>query len=157
MDAGTQGQVVGLFVGPEPGGPMQRLAAVEAVAGRGLVGDRYFAADDHDPTEEITLFSREDVAAANEAGDVTIDELDLRRNVMVSGVDLRELRGTTLQVGEVVVDAIEHNPPCAHLQRLAGKPLLAPLVGGGGVRGRIRRGGAIREGDLVRWLTDDPA
>lgn len=155
MEPGTQGQVVGLFVGADPGGPMQPVDEVEAVAGRGLVGDRYLAGgDDHDPTEEITLFAREEVDAANETADVTIDAVDLRRNVMVAGVDLREPRSGALAVGDVVIDAIEANPPCAHLQRLAGKALLAPLAHGGGVRGRIRGGGTIRQGDAVRWLED---
>ena len=63
-------------------------------------------------------------------------------------------RGTALAVGDVVVDTIEANPPSAHLQELAGKPILAPLVLGGGIRGRIRQGGTIREGDPVRWLTE---
>lgn len=157
MEQRVQGRVVGLFVSAEPGGPMQRVSAVEAVAGGGLVGDRYFAADaEHDPGDEITLFAREDVAAARDESGVDIAESDLRRNVMTDGVDLRALDGAAVRVGAVVVASLETNPPCAHLQRLAGKPLLAPLVDRGGVRGRIVQGGIIREGDPVERLPAPP-
>lgn len=148
--AGTVGAV---FIGAQRGGPVQRVAAVEAVAGCGLVGDRYFSEVDHNPLEEITLFAREDVQSACSDSGITIDETDLRRNVLTAGVDLAALVGATIRLGEVVVDSLTDNPPCSHLQRLAGKPILEPLVGRGGLRGRIVRGGAIREGDPVERVS----
>ncbi len=156
MGAGADGQVAAVFLGPEPGGPMRRVASADAQAGSGIVGDRYFGNGGHDPSEEITVFAREDVDEANDDADVAIDATDLRRNVMTAGIDLRELHGTALRIGDVVVDSLEANPPCSHLQELAGKPLLRPLVSRGGVRGRIRVGGTIREGDRVEWLADEP-
>jgi len=153
MQVRVAGTVGAVFIGGQRGGPVHRIAAVEAVAGSGLVGDRYFAEVDHDPLDEITLFAREDVQNARNDSGIAIDETDLRRNVLTTGVDLAALVGATIRVGEVVVDALTDNPPCAHLQRLAGKPILKPLVGRGGLRGRIVRGGVIREGDQVERLS----
>lgn len=146
------GRVAALFVSAEPGGPMHTVASVEAVAGRGLQGDRYFGDYAYNQPGDITLFAREDVDAANAAADATIDYADLRRNVMTVGIDLREIRGSAIRIGVVVVDLIAANPPCNHLQKVTGKPLLRPLVGRAGVRGRIRDGGTIREGDSVEWV-----
>jgi MOSC domain-containing protein YiiM len=155
MDADA-GKVAGLFLGSEPGGPILRAETVEAVAGQGLVGDRYFSSDGgHHPTQEITLFAQEDIEAARAESGLDIDELDLRRNVMTVGVDLTALVGGAVRIGDVVVDQLTSNPPCAHLQRLAGKQLLQPLVERGGLRGRIAQGGTIREGDPIEHLPRD--
>jgi MOSC domain-containing protein YiiM len=151
----VRGRVAGIYVGMSPGAPMRRVSFVEAVAGAGLRGDRYFAEDDdHDPPEEITIFSREDVEAAAAESGIDITPGDLRRNIMTAGVDLQGAIGGRLRIGDVVVDSLEANPPCAHLQRLARKALLEPLVDRGGLRGRLVVSGPIEEGDPVEILSD---
>ncbi len=151
--------MAGLFLGPDPTGPMQAADEVTAVAGRGLRGDRYLhdPADGHDPAREITVFAAEGVRAARDVSGLDIRDTDLRRNVMTTGLDVDGLVGRRFRVGEVVVEGLEDNPPCSHLQRLADKPLLEPLIGHGGLRGRIVRGGRIRVGDPVVPLGDTGA
>jgi len=147
----TQGRVEAIFIGPEPELPMQSVAEVVAVAGRGLEGDRYFqAVENGKPTAEITLIESEGIEAAAAESGVEIQLEDTRRNVITSGVNLDELVGTRFHLGEVEVEALEENPPCKHLADVAGKPLLKPLARRGGVRGRIVTGGVIRAGDSIR-------
>lgn len=142
--------MVEIYIGPEPEGPVRRVDEVTAVAGHGLEGDRYFQpAEDGVPDKEITLIESEAIAAAAGESGVDITPADGRRNVVTAGVRLDDLVGKTFALGEVEVEAIEPNPPCSHLQKLAGKPLLRPLARRGGVRGRIVKGGVIREGDPV--------
>lgn len=151
------GRVAGIYLGMSTGAPVRRVPSVEAVAGAGLRGDRYFTEDPaHDPTEEITLFAREDVAAAAADSGLRITPGDMRRNIMTDGVDLASALGGRVRIGDVVVDSLEANPPCARLQRLARKQLLEPLVDGGGLRGRLVEGGVIREGDPVEVLPAQP-
>src|SRR5919106_779003 len=150
----SDGRVVEIYIGPEPEGPVQRVAGVTAVAGRGLEGDRYFQpAEDGVADKEITLIESEAIAAAAEESGVDIQPPDARRNVVTAGVRLDDLVGKKFTVGEVEVEAIEPNPPCNHLQKLAGKPLLKPLARRGGVRGRIVSGGVIRPGDAISAAT----
>lgn len=149
------GRVAGIYLSMSTGAPMRRVPAVEAVAGSGLRGDRYFTEDpDGDPTEEITLFAREDVDAAVTDSGLAITPGDMRRNIMTEAVDLGDAVGGRLRIGEVVVASLEDNPPCARLQRLAGRAILEPLVGRGGLRGRIVAGGTIRDGDAVEPVGD---
>jgi MOSC domain-containing protein YiiM len=146
----SEGRVVGIYIGPEPEKPMEAVREVVAVAGRGLEGDRYFQpADDGEPDREITLIESEAIGAAAAESGVDIRSGDARRNIVTEGVRLDELVGKTFALGEVEVEVIEPNPPCSHLQKLAGKPLLRPLARRGGVRGRIVRGGVLRTGDPV--------
>jgi MOSC domain-containing protein YiiM len=148
------GRVTRIFIGPEESGSIQEIAEVEAVAGKGLVGDRYFddGHDGHDPAREVTLFSAEGLQAGRADSGLDITAEDMRRNLMTEGVVLADLLGRRFSAGEVVLEGLEENPPCAHLQRLAGKPLLKPLIGKAGIRARIVTGGTIRTGDEIRFL-----
>ena len=148
------GRVARLFIGPEESGPIQEIAEVEGVAGKGLRGDRYFDADEgaHDPSLEVTLFSAEALEEGRAESGLDITAEDMRRNLMTEGVQLSDLLGRRFSAGEVTFEALEENPPCARLQRLAGKRLLKPLIGRGGIRARIVTGGTIRAGDELRPL-----
>jgi MOSC domain-containing protein YiiM len=148
------GRVTRIFIGPEESGSIQEIAEVEAVAGKGLRGDRYFddGHDGHDPALEVTLFSAEGLEAGRADSGLDITAEDMRRNLMTEGVELADLLGRRFSAGEVMLEGLEENPPCAHLQRLAGKPLLKPLIGKAGIRARIVSGGTIRAGDEIRFL-----
>lgn len=155
MDARQQHpSVVALFIGPQEQGPVKEVDEVEAVAGAGLVGDRYFKgvypADRWEPKVEITLFSSEKLAEARESTGIDITPEDMRRNVYTQGVNLDSLIGRRFTVGEVTLEGIKANPPCRHLQEMAGKKLLVkPLMDGGGIRARIVVSGTIRAGDPI--------
>jgi MOSC domain-containing protein YiiM len=130
---------------------MQHVSEVVAIAGRGIEGDRYFQPGENgDPTTEITLIESEAIEAAAAESGVDIRPEDTRRNIITSGVRLDDLLRKRFRLGEVEVEALEPNPPCRHLQELAGKPLLRPLARRGGVRGRIVKGGRLATGDPIR-------
>jgi MOSC domain-containing protein YiiM len=145
------GQVTGIFIAAAKGAPIQARGEVQAVAGRGLEGDRNFygEADGHDPADEITLIAVEGLAQARTDHDLELDPGEHRRQVVVEGVDLLALVGRTVRVGEVEVAVIADNPGCRYLQDLVGKPVLRGLRRHGGVRGEIVTGGVLRVGDPV--------
>lgn len=152
----STGEVAAIYIGPEPEGPMKQVESVTAVAGKGLEGDRYFQDDvppaERDPTVEVTLIEVEGIDAARAESGIDILPEDSRRNIHTRGVRLDDLLGKGFLVGEVELEGLEPNPPCAHLQRLAGKELLKPMIERGGIRVRIVVGGTISEGDAVRLI-----
>jgi MOSC domain-containing protein YiiM len=145
------GRVDSIYIGPLDAGPMNSVESVNAVAGRGLEGDRYFRTGDEpgDPTEEVTLIEAEPIENARRDHDLDIEPADMRRNIVTRGVTLRDLIGKKFTVGVVQLEGLEDNPPCKHLQKLAGKPLLKPMIEKGGIRARILEGGTIRPGDQI--------
>lgn len=146
-----QPSIAAIYIGAEDEGPMARVPAVEAVAGRGLTGDRYFQPEQGgDPTEEVTLVALEGIEEAAATSGLDITPEDTRRNLVTHGVDLDELIGTRFLVGEVELEGLEPNPPCKHLVKVTGKDLLKPLIDKGGIRARIHRGGTVHEGDALR-------
>jgi MOSC domain-containing protein YiiM len=147
-----RGLVTQIFISPDAGAPMESVEEIGAITGKGLEGDRYFDAgnEGNDPSLEVTLFSTEGIEAGRATDGLDLRPEDMRRNLMTEGVSLSSLIGRRFSVGEVQLEGLEENPPCAHLQRLAGKPLLKPMIDNGGIRARILVSGKIRVGDEIR-------
>jgi hypothetical protein len=145
-DAGA-GSVAGLLVAPGAEEQMVRVDAVTAVAGRGLEGDRYAAGrgtfGGSGRGYELTLVEAEALEA------VGLSWEDARRNVVTRGVGLNALVGRRFTIGPVECIGRRLAEPCAHLERLAARALLRPLVHRAGLRADILTGGAIGLGDPV--------
>ncbi len=134
---------------------MRALAQVQAVAGRGLAGDRYHASAGTDsnvpePGREVTLVEAEVLEALQSDFGVHMEPGETRRNIATRGVSLNDLVGREFRVGQVTLRGVELCEPCAHITRLAGKIALRGLVHRGGLRADIVRGGIIRVGDEIQ-------
>jgi hypothetical protein len=141
------GVVEGLLVAPDAEAPLARLKSVEAIAGRGLDGDRYANGRGTFSTTgrgyELTLVEAE-----------VLDSVDLsweqaRRNIVTRGVSLNALVGRRFAVGSVECIGRRLAEPCSHLEKLARPGLLRPLVHRAGLRADIIVGGTITVGDEI--------
>ena len=146
------GVVAGLLVAPAAEAPLGRVPAVEAVAGRGLQGDRYFSGEGTFSGSgrgyELTLIEAEALEALATKG-VEISWEDARRNVVTTGISLNALVGKRFHVGPVECVGRRLAEPCAHLEKLARPGLLRPLVHRGGLRADVLSGGSISIGDEI--------
>jgi len=150
------GEVVAIHIASAAGVPMQGLASVEAVAGEGLVGDRYrdnigfYSPTPTDPgARELTLIEEESLAAVLREIGVVLGPEEHRRNITTRAVALEPLLGKRFRIGEVVCEGVRKCPPCKHLEEITGKKVMKALVHRGGVRARIVEGGWIRVGDPI--------
>ena len=153
----TAGTVEGLYIAPAAEARCEAVETAEAVAGRGLRGDRYFdgrgtfgspGATGH----ELTLIEAEAIEALAAESGIALDPGDARRNVVTRGVDLNALAGRRFAIGDVEIVGRRWCEPCAVLQRLTAPGVLRGLVHRGGLRADIVRGGTISRGDEVRPL-----
>ena len=156
----ASGTVEGVYVAAAAEAPCVAVEAAEAVAGRGLRGDRYF--DDQGTFggpgasgHELTLIEQEALDELAAKSGVALDPADARRNVVTRGIDLNALAGRRFAIGEVEIVGRRWCEPCAHLQRLTTPGVLRGLVHRGGLRADIVRGGTIARGDQVRPLPDE--
>ena len=146
-----EASVVAIFTAPKKHAPVVSLKEVNAVAGRGLEGDRYFNPDGWDePKREITLVESEAIEAANRDYDLGLTPEDMRRQIVTKGVALNHLIGREFTVGGVRCRGVKLNEPCNHLRKLADKPLIKPMIHRGGLRAQILQSGTIRVGDPIR-------
>jgi hypothetical protein len=154
--ASAVGRLEAIHIARGASAPMQACEDIEARAGQGLVGDRYFEKNgfySERPTEpgarEVTLFEAEVLDRLAREHRITLGAGEHRRNLTTRGVRLDELVGQRFQIGHVVLEGVKDCPPCEHLQSLVGKPILGPLVNSGGLRARVVVGGTLRVGDGI--------
>jgi MOSC domain-containing protein YiiM len=128
---------------------VESVESVECVAGRGLMGDRFFDYRD-DFKGQVTFFDR---AVADEIESaLTLDNFELsrlRRNVVVSGVELNRLIGKRFEIGDVEFLGTEECAPCYWMDRALGPGAEALLKGRGGLRCRILTSGELKCGQTM--------
>jgi len=147
----SEASVVAILTAPKKSAPIESRSEVNAIAGKGLEGDRYFRADGWDEVKrEITLVEIEAIEAANRDYDLDLSPEEMRRQIVTRGVALNHLVGREFTVGDVRCRGVKLNEPCNHLRKLADKPLLKPMIHRGGLRAQIIESGTIRVGDPIR-------
>jgi len=148
-----QGELAAIYIATERAGPMKRLESVEAMAGAGLVGDRYAPKEGQPrprPEQELTLIEIEAIESAAHGYRLEIHSGLARRNLVTRGVPLNHLVGRPFTIGDVVLEGLELCEPCSHLEQLTVPGIRQALVHRGGLRARIVSGGKLREGQRIR-------
>jgi MOSC domain-containing protein YiiM len=126
---------------------------VEVVAGKGIVGDRFFGKAAH-MDAAVTLFAVEGLeAVAGELGADAFDPLLTRRNVILRGAQLAPLLGQefALESGGSTVRLLGGRPahPCAWMDRMLAPGAHAAMRGRGGIRCRALSDGFLHRGSAV--------
>ncbi|MBM2810293.1 MAG: hypothetical protein HW416_1052 [Chloroflexi bacterium] len=148
------GEVVAIHLAAVAAGPMSSFNEAQAVAGRGLAGDRYFVGAGTysgvpEPGRQVTLIEAEAIEAAAIEACVDFQSSDSRRNVVTRGISLNDLVGREFRVGTATLRGVDFCEPCSHMIQISGKPVLRSLVHRGGLRADVVSGGTIRVGDAV--------
>jgi MOSC domain-containing protein YiiM len=126
---------------------------VHVVAGKGIVGDRFFGKAAH-MDAAVTLIAVEALEAmAAELGAGPFDPLLTRRNVVLRGAHLAPLLGQDFALesrGEVVhFKAGRPAHPCAWMDRMLAPGAHAAMRGRGGVRCQPLSDGSLSRGPAV--------
>ena len=147
---------------PTAAAPMQRLTSGRLLVGAGLEGDRYALgggtwAQYPEQEKQLTLIDADDVAAVALETASELVPGDTRRNLVTTGIELPALVGGWFAVGDALLFGTKRCPPCTHLERLTGIRLVKAMVHRGGINAAVFAGGPIREGDVVRPVSDEEA
>ena len=136
---------VGHFGGPPGDEPMRESAELELVAGRGIVGDRYFnEAVGH--KGQVTFFAEEAwERLCRELGPSGLGPGVLRRNILTRGADLLSLVGREFELQGVRFEGSEYCKPCFWMDSAFAPGAFAALSGwrAGGLRARVLSGGRL--------------
>lgn len=151
-----------IWIAPEPRVAMQSVAAVDAVAGVGLDGDRYakgvgtFSGRRGTNVRELSLIAAESIAHLASVSGGELPAGAARRNLVTEGLDLQPLTGTRLRIGDVELECTSTCPPCGHLDRLLGIETRVHLRKRGGLRARIITGGRLAAGMTIEVIHVPP-
>ena len=156
-DAGTAsaGRLVAIHVAPAATAPMQTVARVRAVAGKGLEGDRYLAgagtfSSPPEPDAQVTLVEAEAIEAVVAETKKPLSAADTRRNLVTRGVALNHLVGREFSIGAVRFRAHGLCEPCKHLEGLTRGGIIHDLLHRGGLRAEILSDGVLEVGQALR-------
>lgn len=122
------------------------VPAIECVAGRGLVGDRFF---DYKPDYkgQITFFAMEVFARlCADLGISGVPVTAVRRNVFTRGIDLNRLVGHRFSLQGVWFLGAEECRPCYWMEQAVAPGAEVRLRGCGGLRARILTDGKLKLG-----------
>ena len=143
-----QGTVEWIGVRSKRRTPLVALDEVEAVAGIGLVGDHY--ASKTNGKRQVTLIQREHLTAvAQILAKSEVLAASVRRNIVVSGINLFALRDRRFRIGEVLLEGAGTCDPCSRMEEVLGPGGYNSMRGHGGIVCRILEGGKIWIGDPV--------
>ncbi|MCK6209157.1 MOSC domain-containing protein [Georgenia sp. EYE_87] len=133
--------------------PTADAERVELVAGKGIVGDRFFGKAAH-LDAAVTLIAVEALEAmATELGVGPFDPLLARRNVVLRGAELAPMLGEeiVLESRGDSVRLLVGRPanPCAWMDHVLAPGAHAAMRGRGGVRCRVLSDGVLSRGPAV--------
>jgi len=140
-----------------------RRTDLEALLEAEVLTDSRLAGDHASPKpggkRQITLIQHEHLASV--AGFLGLPEPvapgRLRRNLVVSGLNLLALKGRQIQLGnEVILDITGECHPCSRMEEELGPGGYNAMRGHGGLTAHIAQGGRLRVGDAVRVLPPSP-
>lgn len=126
---------------------MQVVEQVE-VTEDGLVGDH-----GRPGKRAVTLIQQEHLAVIGAfLGHPPVDPALLRRNLVVSGINLLALKGRTVQIGTATLHITGPCAPCSRMEEAFGNGGYSAVRGHGGMTASVIEPGIIRVGDQVNAL-----
>ena len=148
-----QGRVEWIGLRPARRESMRVVAEAEAETDRHLLGDH--ARPRPGGKRQLTLIQHEHLASV--AGFLglsePVDPARLRRNLVVSGLNLLALKNRQVSIGQdVVLEVTGECHPCSRMEEELGPGGYNAMRGHGGLTARIVQGGLIRLGDVVRII-----
>lgn len=144
------------WIGLRPGHKqeMRSVESVQAIAWLGLEGD-HRCYKTPDSGRQVTLISTEFIQIIGTyTGLDPIDPALLRRNLVVSGINLNALRHQQFRIGGALFEATALCHPCSRMNQTLGHGGAAAMLGYGGLCARILESGEIRLGNSVSPVID---
>ena len=132
-------------------GEVNSVSQAEALVGRGLAGDHRAEREAVTPVSrrQVTLIQAEHIPVIAALISRDLDPKLLRRNLVVSGINLHALKGRQICVGKVLLDITGACHPCTRMDEALGEGGLSVMRGHGGLTAKVLEGGNMRVGDGV--------
>lgn len=140
------GRVEWIGVRPEKRKPLTEVASV-TVLPHGLEGDHYAG---RSGKRSVTLIQKEHIdAVASLLHKNKIDPAELRRNIVVSGINLLALKDREFKIGTAVLKMTGLCHPCSRMEENFGAGGYNAVRGHGGINARVISTGIIKLQDKV--------
>ncbi len=144
-----QGRVEWISVRPAKRAAVQVLEQVTVLA-KGIDGDHYAGSNGK---RSITLIQAEHIDAIASLLHVeSIDPAELRRNIVVSGINLLALKDREFKIGSTILKMTGLCHPCSRMEENLGAGGYNALRGHGGINACVVTPGEIKLKDIVEVI-----
>jgi MOSC domain-containing protein YiiM len=141
------GRVEWIGIRPERREPVEVVNSIEVSEKKGITGDHYSGQSGN---RHVTLIQAEHLpVVAALTGRDQLDPALLRRNIVVSGLNLLALKDHSIQFGDVVLQITGQCHPCSKMEITLGPGGYNAMRGHGGMTAKVIKGGVIRVGDGI--------
>ncbi len=147
MAAVRPGKVEWIGVRPQRRAPIVVQDMVVLDPTQGIVGDRYSGRSGE---RHVTLIQAQHLTAI--AAFLGLPEVlpeQLRRNIVVSGINLLALKERRFRIGAAELEMTGDCHPCSRMEEIFGEGGYNAVRGHGGINARILIGGTVSVGDAV--------
>ncbi len=144
-----QGRVEWIGIRPEKLKPLKVLDKVRVLE-KGLEGDHYAGSSGN---RSVTLIQAEHITAiASLLHKDKINPLELRRNIVVSGINLLALKDCEFKIGTATLKMTGLCRPCSRMEEIFGEGGYNAVRGHGGINARVVLPGEIKLKDKVEAI-----
>lgn len=138
---------------PERKKPLKELKEVEVTKDGGLLGDHF--AGKFSKKRQVTLIQKEHLdAVSSMMGMEMLDPGLLRRNLVISGINLFALKDQKFSIGEVIFEGTGYCHPCTRMEENLGPGGYNAMRGHGGITAHVIQGGTIHISDEVKLIVE---
>jgi MOSC domain-containing protein YiiM len=144
------GQVEWIGVRPLHKAPVATVQEVAVTVATGLAGDHYSKTGGN---RQVTLLQAEHLTAmANILQLESIDPTLMRRNIVVSGINLLAFADRQFRIGDAILQMTGICQPCSRMEHTLVPGAYNAMRGHSGITAKVIQGGTIRVGDAVQLL-----
>lgn len=144
-----EGRVEWIGIRPQRKANMIALDQERLEPGKGLLQDRFKGTDKS--RRQVSLIQAEHIdAVARMTGRSRLDPELLRRNIVISGINLLALKNTQFLLGEALLEMMGLCHPCSRMEEALGVGGFNLMRGHGGILARVVSAGEVHLGDKLR-------
>ncbi|MEL6122190.1 MAG: MOSC domain-containing protein [Bacteroidota bacterium] len=142
-----------ILIRPKKRGEITSSDTLDITVSQGLLGDHYSKSGGK---RMVTLIQEEHLDVIAAILDKEIDPTKLRRNLVVSGINLLSLHDMQFRIGpDVILHGTGHCHPCSRMETNLGPGGYNAVRGHGGITATVIQGGRIRINDSIRAFLDE--
>ena len=135
---------------PAPRQPLISVNKVTVSQKNALEGDRFNS--QVNKKRQVTLIQAEHIDAVASMMGIEVSPAMLRRNIVVSGINLLALKDKTFQIGTAVLKYTGQCHPCSRMEQILGPGGWNTMRGHGGITAQVVTDGDISVGSEVSAL-----
>ncbi len=132
---------------PQPREPLESVSTATLVTDRGLDGDH--RAHRAGSKRQVTLIQHEHLVAIEAFCGISVSPGQLRRNLVVSGINLLALKDRRFRIGDALLEGNGLCHPCSRMEENLGLGGYNAMRGHGGITARVLAGATIELGQSV--------